>query len=70
MFAAQVGAYTQSEATLTGSLLDRLEPGMLLLADRGFFSYALWRKAIATGADLLWRSAPTGPAPNRPTCAT
>ena len=28
---------------------------MLLLADRGFFSYALWRKAIGTGADLLWR---------------
>ncbi|MGY4773481.1 IS4 family transposase, partial [Kribbella sp. CWNU-51] len=55
VFAAQVGAYTQSEATLTGSLLDRLEPGMLLLADRGFFSYALWRKAIGTGADLLWR---------------
>lgn len=55
VFAAKVGAYTQSEATLTGSLLDRLEPGMVLLADRGFFSYALWRKAIATGADLLWR---------------
>jgi hypothetical protein len=55
VFAAQVGAYTQSEATLTGSLLDRLEPGMLLLADRGFFSYALWRRAIGTGADLLWR---------------
>ena len=28
---------------------------MLLTADRGFFSYALWRKAVATGADLLWR---------------
>lgn len=55
VFAAQVGAYTQSEATLTGTLLDRLEPGMLLVADRGFFSYALWRKAIGTGADLLWR---------------
>jgi len=55
VFAAQVGAYTASEATLTGSLLDRLEPGMLFLADRGFFSYALWRKAIGTGADLLWR---------------
>jgi len=55
MFAAKVGAYRQSEASLTGSLLDRLEPGMLLLADRGFFSYALWRKAIQTGADLLWR---------------
>ena len=28
---------------------------MLLTADRGFFSYALWRTATATGADLLWR---------------
>ena len=28
---------------------------MLLTADRGFFSYALWRKAIGTGADQLWR---------------
>jgi hypothetical protein len=55
VFAAQIGAYSESEATLTGPLLDRLEPGMLLTADRGFFSYALWRKAIGTGADLLWR---------------
>jgi len=55
VFAAQVGRYSQSEATLTESLLERLEQGMLLLADRGFFSYALWRKAIGTGADLLWR---------------
>ncbi len=28
---------------------------MLLLADRGFFSFTLWRKASATGADLLRR---------------
>ena len=55
VFAAQVGAYSQSEATLTDALIDRLEPGMLLLADRGFFSYALWRRAIGTSADLLWR---------------
>jgi hypothetical protein len=55
VFAAHVGVYSESEATLTGPLLDRLEPGMLLTADRGFFSYALWRKAIGTGADLLWR---------------
>lgn len=55
VFAARVGSYSQSEMTLAGALLDHLEPGMLLLADRGFFSYALWRKAIATGADLLWR---------------
>jgi hypothetical protein len=55
VFAAQVGRYSQSEATLTESLLERLEQGMLLLADWGLFSYALWRKAIGTGADLLWR---------------
>jgi len=55
IFAAKVGTYAQSEATLTDELLDRLEPGMLLTADRGFFAYALWRKAIGTGADLLWR---------------
>jgi IS4 transposase len=28
---------------------------MVLLADRGFFSYQLWHQASATGADLLWR---------------
>ena len=34
-------------------LLPQVGAGMLLLADRGVFSYALWRKAIGTGADLL-----------------
>jgi hypothetical protein len=65
IFAAEIGKYSQSEATLTEPLLDRLEPGMLLTADRGFFSYALWRKAIGTGADLLWRvrTDKTGPKP-------
>jgi hypothetical protein len=55
IFAAQIGGYSQSEAALTERLLDRLRGGMLLTADRGFFSYALWRKASGTGADLLWR---------------
>jgi hypothetical protein len=55
VFAAEIGTYSDSEAALTERLLPRLEPGMVLLADRGFFSYALWRKASATGADLLWR---------------
>jgi hypothetical protein len=27
---------------------------MLLLADRNFYSYGLWSKAIASGAKLLW----------------
>src|SRR5438034_10631625 len=28
---------------------------MLCLADRNFFGFDLWKKACATGADLLWR---------------
>lgn len=55
LFAAEVGTYAESEAVLADRLVDRLVPGMLLTADRGFFSYALWRKAAATGTDLLWR---------------
>lgn len=55
VFAAEVGTYSESEAVLADRLVDRLRPGMLLTADRGFFSYALWRKASAGGADLLWR---------------
>ncbi len=55
VFAAEIGKYSASEATLAEPLLERLGPGMLLLADRGFFSYALWRKATGTGVDLLWR---------------
>jgi hypothetical protein len=55
VFAAVIGAYRDSETTLAEQLLDALDPDMLLLADRGFFSYALWRKASDTGAHLLWR---------------
>lgn len=52
---AAIGAYHQGEQTLAESVLRSLKPGMLLLADRGFFSYTLWDKSRATGADLLWR---------------
>jgi hypothetical protein len=55
IFAAVVGGLATGEPTMIEQLVKRLEPGMLLLADRGVFSYALWRKAIGTGADLLWR---------------
>ena len=56
VFAAKIGTYATSEAVLAQELLPAaLEPGMLLTADRGFFSYALWRACIGTGADLLWR---------------
>lgn len=55
MFAAVVGGLGTGEPTMIEQLMPRVEPGMLLLADRGIFSYALWRKASGTGADLLWR---------------
>jgi hypothetical protein len=32
-----------------------LSQGMLCLADRNFFGYALWNQAHSTGAELLWR---------------
>ena len=56
MFDAVVGAYSTAENTLARELVDRLQPGMLLLADRGFCGFPLWARAAATGADLLWRA--------------
>jgi len=52
---AAVGSYRHGEQSLAEQVLRSLLPGMLLLADRGFFSYTLWDKARGTGADLLWR---------------
>ena len=56
---AIIGAALESwqvyERELLGRILYCLQPGMLVLADRGFFSYELWREAAATGAELLWR---------------
>ena len=43
------------ERTLFERLLDKLTPGMLLLADRGFPSYGLYTASAGTGAQLLWR---------------
>lgn len=44
------------EQDLARGLLGSLGPGMLLLADRNFYSYGLWNAAAGTGADLLWRA--------------
>lgn len=56
VFGAAVGPYSSGEPTLARELLDRLGPGMLVLADRGFTGFPLWQAAAATGADLLWRA--------------
>lgn len=59
IFDAVVGPYTAAENTLAREVIDRLEPGMLVLADRGFCGFPLWSRAAATGADLLWRAPST-----------
>ena len=55
LFGACVGRYSEGESTLARTVLGALRPGLLCLADRQFFSHALWRQAIPTGADLVWR---------------
>jgi hypothetical protein len=51
-----VGPCRSSEQTLARQVLDSLDPGMLLIADRGFYSFRLWNQARASGAQLLWRT--------------
>ena len=55
LFASQMAAYATSENALAKAVIASLRPGMLCLADRLFFSFALWAEARATAADLLWR---------------
>ena len=53
--AARLAAWRTSERALAGELITDLGPGMLIIADRGFYSWHLWQAAAASGADLLWR---------------
>jgi hypothetical protein len=55
LFGTRLGRFEEGETTLARQALAALQPGMLCLADRQFFGYALWQVATATGADLLWR---------------
>jgi hypothetical protein len=55
LIAAAAGPHAAGERTLAGGLTRHLEAGMLLLADRGFYSWGLWHAASAAGAHLLWR---------------
>jgi Insertion element 4 transposase N-terminal/Transposase DDE domain len=56
--AAEIGSYQTGEKTLAQRLYPRLREDELLTADRGFYSWAAWDSAQATGAALVWR-APT-----------
>jgi hypothetical protein len=54
--AAAFDSWRTYERALAERLLDdHVEADMLLLADRGFYSYDLWAHALQTGAALLWR---------------
>ena len=53
---AEIGPCTSGETTLARPLLRLLKKGMLLLVDRGFPGYELWREAAATGSELCWRT--------------
>ena len=53
--AVAMGPLSRGENALADELIGELSPGMLCLADRGFYSFARFQKARETGAQLLWR---------------
>jgi hypothetical protein len=55
LFGVALGGYRDPEVALAHRSIERLQPGMLCLADRGFAGYPLWAAAVRTGAQLLWR---------------
>jgi hypothetical protein len=55
LWGTRLGDYGTGEVTLAQEVIVSLQKGMLCLADRNFFGFALWNQARARGADLLWR---------------
>ena len=45
----------RGEQSMVDGLLRHLRPGMLLLWDRNFFSYSLWKKLLGRGVEILAR---------------
>jgi Transposase DDE domain len=58
LLGASMGPYRDSEQALARDLLETgcFGPGMLVLADRKFLSWALAREFLTTGARILWRA--------------
>lgn len=56
LIAAAVGGYNKGEKTLTKEVLANFGPGMIVIADRNFPGYELWRDALESGAGLLFRA--------------
>ncbi|MDQ3405552.1 MAG: IS4 family transposase [Actinomycetota bacterium] len=55
VFDARIGSYRVSENKLVDEIVPALRPRMLVLADRGLYSFQRWNRAGEQGADLLWR---------------
>ena len=45
----------RNEAVIAWGLRRHIHPGMLVLADREFYGFALWQAFSSRGAELLWR---------------
>jgi hypothetical protein len=52
---AVLGSIRTGERTLAADLAAWVEPEMLVTADAGLYSYELFHRFAATGADLAWR---------------
>lgn len=52
---AEIGSIRHGERELAEPLTRSLTSNMLVMADRGFFSYELWRAFLLAGVDLVWR---------------
>jgi hypothetical protein len=53
--AARIEPCHTDEKTIARDLTGDLDEGMLLLADRGFYGYEMWKLFRRSGAELLWR---------------
>jgi hypothetical protein len=56
LVAVAMDSIRRAEQRLAPEIVGSLRPGMLCLADRGFYSFALWDAARRTGTELVWRT--------------
>lgn len=55
VFAVNTGVVRSSEEALFVPLVEKLDSGMLLLADRLYYSFDRWKRCDTRGAALVWR---------------
>lgn len=55
LFAVEMAGWRVNEYVLGMKLLKHLDGSMICLADRGFYGFPMWSRAVQSGAHLLWR---------------